>query len=597
MTNPAPGPAPTAPCSPDRGARLTALVAAALVVAITGVMLANHFRVPSQDPLKAATLTAAKEQLRVQPTDEAAKQRIRDLDLELRRRFFRHLAINAQGGWLLLAGGILFLLAAKAVADLRKTVPLPASKPLDDGAAVASTRFARWTVTALGAATVAVLLLLAFTTRTLVPAGTAELEKLQADPAGTAAAGPTLEQVLANWPRFRGPRGDGVALSTNLSLNWNVATGEGVRWKTAVPGKGFSSPVVWGNRVFVTSGDEQAREVICFDTDNGRLLWQKPLPPAPELQGKPLEAPEQTGFAAATAATDGQRVFAIFGTGELAAFDFTGKVAWSKFLGLPENLYGHSTSLLVWQGRLIVQFDQGEAEAGKSKLLALDPATGRVLWQQRRAVPSSWTTPLVLDALKPQQIITLGEPWVIAYDFADGRELWRVECLGTDLAPSPVFAGRHVLAVSASKQVVAIRPDGTGDVTKTHVAWKYEDDIPDITSPISNGELIWLLTTDGYLTCLEVKSGAKVWHKALDLDFNASPVLVGNQLLLVTIKGLGLAVAAGRSFQELGRAELGEAVHASPALVGDHLYVRGVTNLFCLGPGSAGNATTAPGKP
>jgi len=354
---------------------------------------------------------------------------------------------------------------------------------------------------------------------------------------------------------------------------------------------------VWDNRVFVTCGDVKAREVFCYDADNGRLLWQKPLPPTPELQGKELEAPEHTGFAAATAATDGQRVFAIFGTGELAAFDFAGKMVWNKFLGLPENLYGHATSLLVWQGKLIVQFDQGDAEAGKSKLFALDPATGRVLWEQRRAVPSSWTTPIILDALKPQQVIALGEPWVMAYDFADGRELWRVECLGTDLAPSPIFAGGLLIAVSPGKQVVAIRPDGSGDVTKTHLVWKYEDSIPDITSPVSNGELGWLLGTDGFLTCLEVKSGAKVWEKALDQDFNASPILVGNQLLLLSIKGLGLAVAAERSFRELGRAELGEGVHASPALVGERLYVRGVTNLFCLVPGPAGNAPTAQAKP
>jgi len=574
------------------------MVAAAFVVAMSGVLLANHFRVPSQDPLRSATLTAAKDQLRAQPTDEAAVQRIRDLDLDLRTRFFRHLDINAQGGWLLLAGAVLFVLAAKAVAESRKAVPLPASKLPEDAPVAVSANLGRWAVAALGAGTAAILLLLALTTRTRVPSRTADLERLQMSTAEVAAtAGPTLERVLANWPRFRGPRGDGVAVSTNLALTWNGATGEGIRWKTPVPGLGFNSPVVWDNRVFVTSGDEKAREVFCFDADNGRLLWQKPLPPTPELQGKKLEAPELTGFAAATAATDGQRVFAIFGTGELAAFDFTGKVVWSKFLGLPENLYGHSTSLLVWQGKLIVQFDQGDAEAGKSRLFALDPGSGRVLWEQRRAVPSSWTTPIILDALKPQQVVALGEPWVMAYDFANGRELWRVECLGTDLAPSPVFAGGLLMAVSASKQVVAIRPDGSGDVTKTHLAWKYEDDIPDITSPVSNGELIWLLGTDGFLTCLEVKTGAKVWAKALDQDFNASPTLVGRQLLLFNTKGVALAVAAERSFQELGRAELGEGVHASPALVGERLYVRGVTNLFCLGPGPAGNAAMAPRKP
>ena len=575
-----------------------AWVATAVVVAIGGVMLANHFQVPSQDPLRSATLTTAKDELRAHPNDEAARERIRMLDLGLRTQYFRHVGINAQGAWLLLAGGVLFLLAARAVAASRRIVPLPVAPPVDAGARAASLRLARWTVALVGVVSAGTVLLLVLTTRTRVPSRLAELEQVQAaSAAAAAAAGPAFEEVLANWPRFRGPRGDGVALGTNLPLAWNGATGEGVRWKTAVPGKGFSSPVVWGGRVFVTSGDEMAREVLCFDGDAGRLLWKKALPPAPELQGKKLEAPEGTGFASASPATDGQRVFAIYGTGELAAFDFAGNVSWAKCFGLPENLYGHSTSLLVWQGKLIVQFDQGDAEAGKSRLFALDPVTGRVLWEQRRAVPSSWTTPIVIDSLKPQQVITLGEPWVIAYSFADGRELWRVECLGTDLAPSPIFAGGLVLAVSASKQVVAIRPDGAGDVTKTHVAWRYEDDIPDITSPVSNGELVWFVTSDGYLTCLDVKSGQKIWQQSMEQDFNASPILAGNQLLLFTLKGAALAVAAERSFKELGRAELGEPVHASPALVGEHLYVRGVTNLFCLGPGTTSGVATAQRNP
>jgi outer membrane protein assembly factor BamB len=441
----------------------------------------------------------------------------------------------------------------------------------------------------------ALLLAIAAGTRVLVPDGTRPAESPFDQPTAASGAsdGPTLEETLQHWPRFRGPRGDGVALGTNAPLTWNAATGEGILWRAAVPVKGFNSPVVWGNRVFLSGGDAQAREVVCFDTDRGTLVWRQVVPAAP--QPKKVEIQDMTGYAASTGATDGRRFFAIFATGDLAAYDFSGSLVWSKAFGFPDSAYGYATSLLVWQGRLIVQLDQGDAEAGRSRLYAFDPATGRGLWEQRRAVPSSWTTPIVIDAANRAQIITLAEPWVIAYDLAQGSELWRVDCLGTDLAPSPIFAGGLVFAVSAGKQMAALRPDGQGDVTKTHVAWITEENIPDITSPVSNGELVFLLTTDGTLTCLEVASGTKVWEQRLDLEFHASPTLMGNRLLLLSTQGVAVNVAAERTFRELGRAELGEVVHASPALANNRIYVRGLTNLFCIGTPAGAAAAHAHG--
>jgi outer membrane protein assembly factor BamB len=583
----------------DRWVRLTAAaakVAGTFCVLVAALLLINHFGVPSQDPLKSKAIAEAKERLREAPKDEHLKQQIRDLDLQVRHRFFRHLATNNAGAWLLLAGAALFLIAARKTASDRKAPHLPPPFSGDVELARDRSGWGRWAVAATTVAVLALLLGIAAGTRVLVPDRASDLEKLLAGPGASpeGVAGPTLDEVLRNWTRFRGPRGDGVALSTNVPLTWNAATGEGILWRTEVPVKGFNSPVVWANRVFLTGGDEKAREVLCFDADTGSVVWRKAVPTAPPSAGKKVDIPEQTGYAASTGATDGRRFFAVFATGDLAAFDFSGNVVWSKSFGAPENMYGFATSLLIWQGRLILQFDQGEAEAGKSRLYAFEAATGRLLWEQRRSVPSSWATPLVIEAANRQQIITLGQPWVIAYDFTDGRELWRVDCLGSDLAPSPIFAGGLVLAVSAGKQMTAIRPDGQGDVTKTHVAWITEDNIPDITSPAGDGDLVFLATTDGMLTCLETKSGAKRWEQRLDLEFNASPTLVGDRLLLVSTKGVAVSVAAENTFRELGRAELGEGVHASPAIVDGRIYLRGLTNLFCLGakagdPGARGD--------
>jgi outer membrane protein assembly factor BamB len=552
-------------------------------------MVVTHLRMPSQEPLKAPSLTTAKEQLRAQPTDEQLKQQIRELDLELRSQFFRRLDLNSGGAWLLIVGLVAFFVTAHRVAAQHRRLPQP--QPLgevrDD--LWRRTRVARGSVAVVGALVGAGLLAVALTIRTHVPGAKGDLAPLAATGAAASSgnSGPAWEEIVQNWPRFRGPRGDGVAACTNPPTAWSGNTGEGVAWKTAIPSPGHNSPVVWGDRVFLTGGDATKREVLCFDANKGDLLWQHAVPPPAGGFARKPEVPEGTGFAASTAATDGTRLFAIFATGELAAFDFGGKVVWSKALGVPENPYGHAASLLVWQGKLIVPFDQGEAEAGKSRVYALDPATGRVLWEQRRNVPSSWTTPIVAEVTGATQLITAAEPWVIAYDLAGGRELWRAQCLGSDLAPSPIFAAGLVVACSPGKHVVALRPDGQGDVSKTHLAWKETDLTPDITSPASNGELLFLLTTEGTLGCFDVASGAKQWEKMLDLDFHASPTLVGDRLYLFGTKGLGLVLAVDRTFREIARADLAEEIHASPAIVRDRIYVRGTKNLYCLGAPAA----------
>ncbi len=398
--------------------------------------------------------------------------------------------------------------------------------------------------------------------------------------AAVVADAPTAEQYRANWPRFRGPDGGGV-FSGDVPLSFDVKSGANIAWKAEVPDEGHSSPVIWGDRVFLSGGDEEKREVMCFDAQSGKLLWKSAVP-ADENTEK-AKVPDECGMAASTMAADGQRVFAMFTNGDLAAFTLDGTPVWTKHLGAPKNQYGHAASLLTWGGRVIVQLDQGEPDDKLSKLIAFDGATGAPAWEKPREVGASWSTPVAFEAAGKAQLITLAVPWVISYSPADGSELWRAECLDGEVTPSPVLAGGALLVVSPANKLQSIRPDGSGDVSKSHLGWIAEDGIPDVTSPVSNGELVFLLTSGGVLTCYDAKTGKKQWEQDFAEDCSASPSIAAGRVYFITRKGVLIAVEAAREFKDLARSPLGENVFASPGFARGRIFIRGVKHLFCIG--------------
>ena len=323
--------------------------------------------------------------------------------------------------------------------------------------------------------------------------------------------------------------------------------------------------------------------MFCLDGKTGQLLWRQAVTIVPGGAAQLAEVPDTTGYAASTMASDGRRLYVLFANGDTAAFTFEGKLVWAKSLGPLKNPYGHAASLATWQDRLLLQLDQGESEEGKSKLLALDGRTGQTLWQRPRQVGASWASPIVIETAGKAQVITLAVPWVIAYAATDGAELWRVEGLNGEITPSPIFAGGLVFVASPSEKLLAIRPDGQGDVTKTHVAWVSEENVPDVTSPASNGELVFTVTTGGLLTCFDAKDGKKQWEHDFDMECHASPALAGNRLYLFSQKGAAVVVEAARQFKELFRTQMGDAFHASPAFAPGKIFLKGLTNIFCLG--------------
>lgn len=560
----------------------TAWIAVAFCLLICAAMLYQHRLAAEHDPWKSPQLLALKEKLRAAPADEVLRSEIRRLDLEFRQRYFRRLALNVTGGWLLVAGVGALLLTARSARRLTQQPPRPLRRTDAHSLALQAATRARWSVAGVGALVGTGLLALAFTSQSPLSDQVANLNGILPGGESAAADLPSLAEFQANWPRFRGPDGGGTAKG-EWTLNFDGTPGVNVVWKSPVPAPGFNSPVVWSNRVFISGGDAKKREVFCYDAGDGKLLWQRAVENVPGSPATLPEIPDATGYAASTLATDGRRAFVLFANGDLAAFKFDGSLAWAKNLGVPKNMYGHASSLAIWPGKLIVQLDQDEGVPGGSKLLAFDCATGRLLWDRTKPTHGSWASPIIIEVAGKTQIITLALPFVMSSSLADGNELWRAEVMEGEITPSPIFAAGLVMVVIPSSKFIGLRPDGVGDVTKSHVAWTVEENIPDVTSPVSNGELVFTVTTSGRLTCFDAKDGKMVWQKDLELEVQSSPAILGNRLFVLGTKGEAVLVGVGREFKELGRTKFEDAFHASPALANNRMYLRGATHLWCLG--------------
>ncbi len=566
------------------------LVGGVFSAIVCALLLYDYSLRRADNPAETIAFQALRTALRENPDNEELKQQFRQLDLALREDYFRRRAFATVGGVLLLAGVAVSLIAATRAATLNRPLPNPASLGPPGDVQTPLSRLARWGIAAMGVA-------LALTAAGLSLAYRSPLAELDetaavtdADDAPSAArvavsySPPSREEIEGAWPGFRGPSSDGISRFTNVPKTWDATTGKNIRWSTEVPLPGNSSPVVWKDRVFLTGADDERREVYCFDADSGELLWQASVPGTPHSTAEPPEVMDDTGFAAPTPVTDGRHIFAIFANGDMAAFDYDGKLAWSHSFGIPENVYGHAASLAMHEGLVFVQIDQGYVpEDEKSRLYAMDAATGAVVWEVKRAVPNSWGSPIVVEHDGRWQVITAADPWVIAYNPADGSELWRARCLRGDCGPTPVLAGGLVQIGNEYCRWSAIRPDGTGDVTDTHIAWTAEDGLPDTCSPLATDELVMLMPSTGYFTGLDARTGEMLWEVEFDDHFTSSPSLVGDLVYMFDKEGgswIGRPTREG--CEKVSEGTLGEPCVTSPAFQDGRIYIRGEKHLFCL---------------
>ena len=554
-----------------QAARTTAIVGAVFSAIFTVLLVINLIGSGIIGPRRENKVAAMKVQIQKEPTNQELLSEIRQLDLKIRRDRTWRLDFARKAAFMLLGSVLLLTVAGKLARHMTREPPRPQRVMERGQMQIDEAKQARRAV-AGGLGILALGMLLLGLTR-WVDFGRAE---------DTGPAYASMEEKREQWHRFRGPGGAGISAYTNIPTQWNAKTGEGVLWKTKVPLPGKNSPVLWKDRVFLSGADPNARQVYCFDARSGRLLWKGDVPVTPPREGK-FEIMEDTGYAASTLATDGRRVCAIFPTGDVAAFDFTGRRLWHKSLGIPDSAYGYASSLETYEKLVLIQYDQGDGKDGKSRFYALDGVSGQIAWEAKRPLPGSWTSPIVIDVAGRPQLITVANPLVVSYNPANGTELWRVECVAGDMAPSAIYAGDLVLAIEPYSKLVAVKPTGQGDVTKTHVAWRMEDGAPDICSPVSDGTYVYLLGSEGLLMCCNVADGKKVYEQELKADFRASPSIVGDKLYLLDLKGTMHIARVGPEYKELGKCELGEECYASPAFADGRIYIRGAENLYCIG--------------
>jgi outer membrane protein assembly factor BamB len=394
-----------------------------------------------------------------------------------------------------------------------------------------------------------------------------------AKPGVTSAA--SAKELSRNWPGFRGPNGVGHARHANPPLEWSAKEGVNIRWKVAIPKHGMSSPIVWGDRVFVTTADEESRLLYCVDANSGKVLWQHEVngvPGSPD-DGKLPEVLEDTGYAAPTPTTNGQYVAAVFGTGELVCVTMEGKRVWLKHLGIPHNHYGHASSLVCHGNLLFVQYDQSK----NSQLLAFDLASGKPAWQAKRDA-ISWSSPILAENKGRMDLILTNSKAVEGYDPASGKSLWRVECLNGEVASSAAYANGKVFVANDGALASAIDVGNPDRPT----LWQWEGALPDAASPVANESYLIIPTSFGAITCLDVKTGTALWEHEFDQGFSSSPILVNDRVYILDVAGRMQIFRMDDEFELLGVAEIGEPVYATPAFVGERVYVRSLAHLFCI---------------
>ena len=383
------------------------------------------------------------------------------------------------------------------------------------------------------------------------------------------------------WPRWRGPSGQGLATGTGYPDTWSAT--QGVLWKTPVPGTGNSSPIIWGDHIFVTTSYEGGRKLslLAYRRSDGRLLWESPAPAGRTDSG----AHYKNGHASSTPATDGERIYVLFGARGLFAFDFTGRLVWQRDLGPMDAYHGAAGSPLLYRDRIILYQDQFSG----SFIAAFDTRTGRELWRTRREASVGWGTPIAIRAGQRDEVIVNGQQYVVSYDPITGRELWR--CGGTtyEVIPTPVVGYGLVFCSSGrAGPTLAIKPGGSGDVTRTHVAWESPRGSPFVPSPILYGEQIYMVNDmASIVTSLSATTGESLWQGRLGVaqreGFSASPVAVDGKIFFTNDEGETFVLRAGPKFELMHVNQLGEGMLASPALVDGRWYFRTRRNLYAVG--------------
>jgi outer membrane protein assembly factor BamB len=593
--------------------KIVAIVAGIFCLAVALALLLNYLQISKRDPLENEAMKVLVQRLAQNPQDDALKNDIRNLDLLARKAWFNSKWQIKTGSILLLIGSVIFALALRVYYSLLSKIEIPDQTTENEWKARILSQ--KWIIISgigflilsLAASYASVDYLKKYSTTVVednrqkdtAGPGIEVVEVKKAPVAATDSIAVKMDtvrnvspqtvadtvkkeveiktadasQIMANSPSFRGPFGNGVSLRKNIPTDFDGASGKNILWKVTIPLSGTNSPVIWGDKLFVSGANAQKREFYCFDRNSGKLLWTVV---ADNIQGSPATSPkttDDTGLAAPTLATDGNYVFGIFGNGDIMATDMNGTRIWARNLGVPDNHYGHASSLIVWKKTLFAQFDTNKSK----KLIGLNTSSGETRWETSRNVKISWSSPILANISGKYQVILVADPLVAGYDPDSGKELWTCNCISGEVGPSPAFGEGLVFTVNEYARLAAVNP------STAQIVWESDEYLSEVSSPVVSGGLLFEATSYGMLVCYDAKTGAKVWEHDGGKSYYSSPVVSEGKLFIFDTDGRLQVFAVSREKTMLAESQLGAKVTSTPAFASNRMYVRAGTTLFCIG--------------
>jgi len=429
------------------------------------------------------------------------------------------------------------------------------------------------------------------------------------------AAGSVL--FAQTWPQFRGPQGSGVADDQRPPVSWDIESGRGVVWKTSIPGLGHSSPVIWGDRLFVTTavssdpnsvfepvlkGAQDFRSdtakhqwrLYALDRLTGKIAWDRLA-----YEGVPrIPRHPHNSYASETPATDGRHVVASFGSQGIHCYSFNGDLVWKKDLGVihagkhnnPEYTWGTASSPIIYKGMVIVLCDS----LGDGYLIALDVDSGREIWRTKRDAHPSWSTPAICEGAAGAELVVNAAPFIRGYDPSNGRELWRLGPSTTNTTPTPIFGEGLIFVANGYnpiKPIYAVVPGSRGDLTLKEeatrsdaIAWSNLRDGPYMATPLLYRGILYVVSSRGVLTAFEARTGKQIYQQRIAPGgYSASPIAADGRIYVTSESGEIYTIRAGPDFEILATSLMNETTMATPALAADTLYLRTQHAVWALG--------------
>ncbi len=592
------------------------LISAAFCILVAFLLIVNFWQMKKSNPLESQTIEALVQRLAVDDNNEELRKEIRSFDLLARKAYFTSAWQVKTGAYLLFFGGVVLALALKIRTDIQRKIEPP--ETITDDPMMNKFVSHRWLLVT-GGLVFTLALLSAFLSNDYLKSydpgqfvdteTSSQTETIEVIPivesvatekgdsailsnavepvpqavAETGGAPDTPKTVVKlakaedfkkNQSTFRGFLGQGISFHKNIPTNWDGSSGTNVKWKISLSKPGYNTPVIWGDKLFIAGADKTSRVVSCYNRHTGKLLWEKEADNIPGSPATPPKTTDDTGLAAPTMTVDGNCVYALFGTGDLIAFDLDGNRIWAKNLGVPANHYGHSSSLITWNGKIVVQYDTAKG----GRMIAINTANGDFIWDIPRANKVSWSSPTLLESKGKMLIITSADPNVIANDLETGAEVWKSPVMSGEVAPSPGVFNNIIFVSNEYAKTVALDAENGGKVI-----WETDEYLSEVASPVAINGLLFLATSYGVLVCYDAMTGENVWEKEFSSGFYSSPMIAENKVYIIDMSGVMHIIKADRTGTIVKEPELGEAAFALPVFADGKIYLRGKSSLYCIG--------------